>query len=160
MKSFLPLVFLFLAACASNSDHPLAMICGGGIWNDPVFHSRLGEDRLYDCRDDSYRVVSPENTVLARLSLDQFRSIMDDQKCQSMGLAPLDERYPSCRMRLMEIHAQADAATRQRQAAALRAFVESQQSKPQPTYSLQLPQRQSIRCTTQYIGDYSYTNCN
>ena len=106
--------------------------------------------------------------------MQQLLDAKDDAKCKSFGAKPGTDTYVNCRLQLQQMKVQslsnnqaaAQAAAQQdaqNRAAVIQKLMNWQAAQPiyqpPPVYQMPVP-RQSTNCTSNRIGDYTYTNCN
>jgi hypothetical protein len=109
----------------------------------------------------------------------QLQESDDDNRCVTYGAQPGTEPYADCRAKLRQMHElareaaenQSNAQAEDRKAAMLQQFLANQARQQQDFYDQQMANiraagqsfhpyaSRTLNCTTNYSGNYAYTNC-
>lgn len=110
----------------------------------------------------------------------QLQDIEDNNRCLSYGAQPGTKPYADCRVQLNQMHLmarqsaenQSNTQVEDRKAALMQQFLANQARQQQGSYDQQMANirawgqssrlgisQHSLNCTTNYVGNYAYTNC-
>ncbi|HWH56881.1 MAG TPA: hypothetical protein VN682_04570 [Terriglobales bacterium] len=131
--------------------------------------------------------LAPESQVAAQSAPEagatypnQLQNIEDNDRCLSYGAQPGTKPYADCRMQLNQMHLmarqavenQSNTQVEDRNAALVQQFLANQARQQQDSYDQQMANIRawgqssrlgtsphSLNCTTSYVGNYAYTNC-